>query len=326
MTKTVHIKSTKILPMGLCMLALAACTVPVSISDKLSGDALKNPLIPNGTNVSSPTTIPTVTPTSVNNSQSISAVQGDTMASLATRAGVSLAAFAAANGLPTTYLPQAGQSFLIPKGSAVSTPVTTPPSTNSAANNKTTSHSVKSGETAYSIARLYGVSVVSLASWNKLGPELTVSEGQELIIPLNATPNSTSTTQVATNTPTTGTDATPTTSNAKFQAPVSGTIATAYNPAKNSDGVVYKTNASANVKASSAGKVVLVSQSTGANGTIIMIQHPNGLISVYGKLGKTSVTKGQTVSAGDSIGTTAGEQLLFQLRKGTESVDPSSYI
>lgn len=45
-------------------------------------------------------------------------------------------------------------------------------------------HRVARGETAFSIARLYGVSVRSLADWNGLGPDLAVREGQFLLIPL----------------------------------------------------------------------------------------------------------------------------------------------
>ena len=45
-------------------------------------------------------------------------------------------------------------------------------------------HRVEPGETAYSIARLYGVSVTALASWNGLGPDLAVRENQELLIPI----------------------------------------------------------------------------------------------------------------------------------------------
>jgi lipoprotein NlpD len=45
-------------------------------------------------------------------------------------------------------------------------------------------HRVGRGETAYSIARLYGVSVRSLAEWNGLGPDLAVRENQYLIIPI----------------------------------------------------------------------------------------------------------------------------------------------
>lgn len=45
-------------------------------------------------------------------------------------------------------------------------------------------HRVARGETAFSIARLYGVSPNSLAEWNGLGSDLSVREGQFLLIPL----------------------------------------------------------------------------------------------------------------------------------------------
>ncbi|SDZ38523.1 Murein DD-endopeptidase MepM and murein hydrolase activator NlpD, contain LysM domain [Jannaschia faecimaris] len=45
-------------------------------------------------------------------------------------------------------------------------------------------HRVARGETAFSIARLYGVSPSALAEWNGLGPDLAVREGQYLLIPL----------------------------------------------------------------------------------------------------------------------------------------------
>ncbi|MEM7643092.1 MAG: M23 family metallopeptidase [Pseudomonadota bacterium] len=45
-------------------------------------------------------------------------------------------------------------------------------------------HRVARGETAFSIARLYGVSPRSLADWNGLGSDLAVREGQYLIIPV----------------------------------------------------------------------------------------------------------------------------------------------
>ena len=45
-------------------------------------------------------------------------------------------------------------------------------------------HRVEPGETVYSIARLYGVSVTALASWNGLGPDMAIREDQELLIPI----------------------------------------------------------------------------------------------------------------------------------------------
>ena len=45
-------------------------------------------------------------------------------------------------------------------------------------------HKVERGETAYTIARLYNVSIRSLAEWNGLGSDFAVREGQYLIIPV----------------------------------------------------------------------------------------------------------------------------------------------
>ncbi|WP_338050037.1 LysM peptidoglycan-binding domain-containing M23 family metallopeptidase [Pseudooceanicola aestuarii] len=48
-------------------------------------------------------------------------------------------------------------------------------------------HKVARGETAYTIARLYGVSVRALADWNGLDRNFTIREGQFLLIPLAST-------------------------------------------------------------------------------------------------------------------------------------------
>jgi LysM repeat protein len=53
----------------------------------------------------------------------------------------------------------------------------------SSANVGGTQHSVVRGETAYSIARLYGVPVRSLAEANGLGADLGIREGQVLAVP-----------------------------------------------------------------------------------------------------------------------------------------------
>ncbi|MCX8508335.1 MAG: LysM peptidoglycan-binding domain-containing protein, partial [Rhodobacteraceae bacterium] len=45
-------------------------------------------------------------------------------------------------------------------------------------------HKVERGESAYSIARLYNVNVKALADWNGLGSDLSVREGQILLVPV----------------------------------------------------------------------------------------------------------------------------------------------
>lgn len=58
-------------------------------------------------------------------------------------------------------------------------------------------HRVARGETAYSVARLYAVSVRSLAEWNGLGPNLAVREGQFLMVPVSADSSATGPAAVA---------------------------------------------------------------------------------------------------------------------------------
>ncbi len=329
-SKANFLKRSQIISLGVvALLSISACeSSNLGSGGSLPNLSLKNPLIPEastGQVVSSPTN------TGIVDRGLYSAViagPGDTMATLGARAGVTGEQLAIHNGLPVSYTPRNGQEFAIPSAVALeaiqlSTTDTLPDDSIEASslgneNTGITTHRVKAGETAYSIARLYGVSVTSLASWNKLGPELSVTEGTELIIPSANTP--TQTAQIPSET---ANDASPSTG---FQKPVNGTVSTAYDPSNGSQGVVYSTGGQASVKASSGGKVVLVSESTGANGTIVMVQHPNGLISVYGKLGSANVAKGEEVTAGQTIGTTSGSQLLFQLRKGTASVDPSDYV
>lgn len=220
-------------------------------------------------------------------------------------------------------------------------------------------HRVEPGETAYSIARLYGVSVTALASWNGLGPDLAVRENQELLIPVVSGANQIRTGSVET-APGQGTPATPPPSAAqplpenivaateppspelgqyrtppggRLSRPVDGPITRDYNPSgtggERNDGVGFSVPAGTPVRAAGNGEVALVSESLGGLGTIVLIRHADDLITVYGRVDDVSVSRGQQVQTGQTIGKVAdGENpgLHFEVRRGTESVDPASYI
>ncbi len=234
---------------------------------------------------------------------SITAIEGDTMASLAARSGISVEELARLNGVDANFTPRAGQEFIVSNASSAPQTEEQPET-----NENVVTHVVRPGETIYTIARFYNVSVSQIIVANDLNSD-QVSEGQSIVIP-DANANSTNT---ADSTQTTNTET-------AFAAPVAGTIS------QDEDGYIYSTEISAPVRATSDGKVVLVSESTGANGTIVMVKHSNGLISVYGRLGSVNVAKDQNVTKGQIIGSTAGGQLLFQLRDGTTAVNPSDYI
>ena len=144
------------------------------------------------------------------------ATQGDTPASVATRVGVPPAQLALFNGVPLDAPLNQGTLLVLPSRVAEPSPATGAPvagpirpgstgdlttlagaaidraqQTSPAAapapsisGREPIRHRVERGETAFSIARRYGISVRALAEWNGLDGSLTVSEGRILLIPV----------------------------------------------------------------------------------------------------------------------------------------------
>lgn len=216
-------------------------------------------------------------------------------------------------------------------------------------------HQVQRGETAYSIARKYGVSVRALSDWNGLGSDLAVQEGRYVLIPVKtaetAAQPAETTPGAGTNTPTPPSAATPLpdvkdaipepakastpapdlgatqTSTSEMTKPVAGPIIRDYDKVK-SKFVLFSAPAGTTVKAAKSGTVKLVS--TNADGVQIMvIDHGAGLQTAYSFINNLSVKKGDKVSKGQSIAkVTANEfnALQFMVFKGTQTVDPTPYL
>jgi murein DD-endopeptidase MepM/ murein hydrolase activator NlpD len=218
-------------------------------------------------------------------------------------------------------------------------------------------HRVERGETAFSIARLYGVNVRALADWNSLESDLAVREGQFLLIPAapptsvakspakpgagsNApTPPSAATplpsdvpqaenVQDATpETPDLGKSTTPAAATARFLYPVRGSIIREYKKNVN-EGIDIGAPAGTNVKAADAGQVILISKDTDQIPVIIM-RHSDGLITVYANVDGLRVKKGDKVTRGETIAklrATTPSFLHFEVRKGFDSVNPAPYL
>ena len=222
-------------------------------------------------------------------------------------------------------------------------------------------HKVARGETAYSISRYYGVPVKSLAEWNGLPPDLTVREGQYLMIPVAsarqpaARETTTSTTQPGVGSPTpvppsaaaplpaeapprasapVDTSSAPDLSGQKTAAsaarmlmPVSGAIIRPYVKKKN-DGVDIAAAPGTAVKAADAGTVAAITKDT-EQVPILVLRHANGLLTVYANIDAISVKKGDNVKRGQTIAKVRSSDpgfLHFEIRKGFESVDPMPYL
>lgn len=307
--------------------------------------------------------------------------KGDTVTSIANRVGVSPLELAKYNGVPANTSLRKGEVIALPNSdgskpagtiaSGDTVNVTTlanevltqktldaPAAAPVKATAKTTEpvrHQVSRGETAYSIARKYGISVRALADWNGLGSNLAVSEGRYLIIPTKTADTAakpvTTTPGAGTVTPTPPSAAKPLpdpkeataapikpsapapnlgatqTSGAEMTKPVTGPIIRAFDKDK-SKFVLFSAPAGTTVKAAKAGTVKLVS--TNADGVQIMvIDHGNSLQTAYSFIDKLSVKKGDKVTKGQTIAkVTANEfnALQFMVFKGTQTVDPSPYL
>lgn len=318
--------------------------------------------------------------------------RGDTLAQLAARVGLPADELARYNGVQTGDPLRAGEIIALPRRVAEPSPETGAISTGPirpaseidittlagdaidrsaptpAAERPTPQtgsepirHQVKRGETAFTISRLYNVSVRSLAEWNGLDSSFTLREGQYLLIPVvtaavsteedstqlpgtgSPTPEPPSASQpLPEETPaaaatTTATAAAPianlrkqtgaSASNAAMSFPVQGSIIREYAKGRN-DGIDIGASVGTTVKAAASGQVAAITRNTdGIN--ILVIRHPDNLLSVYTHVDNITVAKGDAVSRGQSIAKVADfepSRVHFEVRKGFDSVDPMGYL
>ncbi|SHH31914.1 LysM peptidoglycan-binding domain-containing M23 family metallopeptidase [Marivita hallyeonensis] len=316
--------------------------------------------------------------------------RGDTLGALARRVGLPAEELARFNGIQTGDVLRAGEIIALPRRVAEPSPATgavatgpiRPPSevdiTTLASDaiersaptparqpapqtgNEPVRHKVKRGETAFTIARLYNVSVRSLAEWNGLDSDFSLREGQFLLIPVAtaAPPRSTGPTAPGTGSPTpqppsasqplpdespapasqaeaepeepvadVGAQTAASASNAAMSFPVQGSIIREYAKGRN-DGIDIGASVGTSVKAAASGQVAAITTNTdGIN--ILVVRHPDNLLTVYTHVDGISVSKGDAVSRGQTIAKVADfdpPRVHFEVRKGFDSVDPMDYL
>lgn len=246
-----------------------------------------------------------------------------------------------------------------------STPPATTPSRAPAAQTgkEPVRHRVVSGESAFTVARRYNVTPSALAEWNGLGPDMTLREGQTLLIPPTdesrpAAPARRAETLTSTTVPGQGSPtpqppsadkplpkenptrvgtgnpsnapaspSLPTSTTSRLAMPVDGSVFKAYQKGRY-DGIGISATGGSPVRAAADGTVVTVTRDT-SQVSIVMIRHANNLSTVYANLDGISVEKGATVKRGQQIGTVRASNppfLHFEARRGAESVDPMTLM
>lgn len=139
------------------------------------------------------------TPASADENHKVSS--GDTVSALAHRYGSSINAIIEANRLSSRATIYLGTTIVIPTtGTTTATAKSTSSSTSAKSNASTGTHTVKSGDTVWGLARKYSTSVSAIISANGLGKSAIIRTGQKLSIPgaTTSTSSSSSTTAAST--------------------------------------------------------------------------------------------------------------------------------
>ena len=215
-----------------------------------------------------------------------------------------------------------------------------PPST------RITTHLVEKGDTLYSIAWRYDLTVNVLAKVNGLHEPYTITQGQILNLdpqtppaPERSKPANKVTDTVAkvatkvvraikkpAKAPTKVKSAVTATS-LDWQPPVEGKVVEDYNPKELRKGLVFKADSGSSVRPVANGVVVYAGDGLRDYGKLVIIKHTDDLLSAYGHNQRILVSEGQAVNSRQVIAKLSSSgRLYFEIRKDGNPVNPNSYI
>ena len=210
------------------------------------------------------------------------------------------------------------------------------------------SHTVRSGETLYSIAFRYGLDQRSLAAWNGLANPDRIRVGQRLVL----SPPAGSSRSAPTSASTASSGRPANSGSAAASPPRSTTAASASPPARPtagpsawvwpvrgrvvarfgdrgvlSTGIGIAGQLGQDVVAAAAGRVVYVGSGLPDYGQLVIIEHDATWLSAYGHNRVLLVTEGQSVTRGQKIaemgpGPGGEPRLHFEIRRNGDPIDP----
>lgn len=225
---------------------------------------------------------------------------GDTLYDIARGKGVSVEALAAANDLADPDNIRAGQLIKVPADSVV--------------------HQIQSGETLLGIAGLYKVDVNALASRNELSDVNNIIAGRQLLIPRGATNQETVL-------PVTGSKV------RQLAWPLLGTITSPFGTrdGKPHEGIDIAAEENTPMRTAAPGKVVFAGP-RGTYGLAVIIDHGNGLRTLYAHCAKLLVTEGNVVDTNTiialagSTGHSTGPHLHLEVLQNGVPLDPLTWL
>jgi murein DD-endopeptidase MepM/ murein hydrolase activator NlpD len=276
--------------------------------------------------------------------------RGETIRTLAERHGVTVAAILKENNFADASRVRAGTRVVIP--ARMETAHASPAQGR-------VMHTVAPQETLSSISRNYHVPRSQIAYANKINEYASLRIGQKLVIPGAAvasnqparraeTPaqqkvaqlgnqpadNAATVKQIA---PVEAETEKPTASSGapSFRWPVKGRVISNYGSKPNgqqNDGINISVPENTAVKASEDGTVAYAGNELKGYGNLVLVRHAGGFVTAYAHNSEILVHRGETVKRGQVIakagqtGGVASPQVHFEIRKGSNPVDPSQYL
>lgn len=239
---------------------------------------------------------------------------GDTVWSIARATSVTPTELLAANGLSSNGTIRVGQTLKVPGGSGGS------PATVATGLPETTLNQQKAAidEAASppAVEQPKEVQIASLPSEaGKVGAAVTQTDATDQPAAKEAPPTSD------------GADG--------FRWPVRGRIVSGFgkqSDGANNDGINLAVPEGTPIKAAEKGTVIYAGNELQGYGNLVLIQHKDGWVSAYAHAEELLVKRGETVQRGQVIakagatGSVSQPQLHFELRKGSQPVDPLPHL
>ncbi|BDG08765.1 M23 family metallopeptidase [Anaeromyxobacter paludicola] len=190
-------------------------------------------------------------------------------------------------------------------------------------------HEVKRGETLYRIARAYGLPLSELMEANGLSDPRKLEPGTSLFVP--GASREVEVPALAAGRPEAEADE-PAGEHA-LRWPIRGLLYSRYGQRQGQrhDGIDIAAPEGTVIGAAAPGKVVYAGEQSGY-GSIVILKHASGLVTLYAHASALLVREGEEVDAGAPIakvgqsGRTTGPHLHFEVREGARPRNPMLYL
>ncbi|WP_274362625.1 M23 family metallopeptidase [Paenibacillus thermotolerans] len=118
----------------------------------------------------------------------------------------------------------------------------------------------------------------------------------------------------------------------EYVIPAAGTVVEPFGSVRAGAGIIIRTGSGAEVSAMDTGLVTFAGE-TADTGKTVVVRHPGGVQTVYGRLEQVNVKKDEWVEAGEAIGTVKGVgtqgkdgMLYFAVNRSGGFVDPQDVV